>query len=450
MGKNAIVVGGGLSGLATAIFLARAGRQVTLFEKRRFLGGRATTHLRHGFRFNLGPHTFYRGGAAAAVCRELGIPVRGGTMKPRGVAWYRGERYRLPAPWLSLFTSSLLSARGRRELFSALLRIRKIDGRETGSLTLAQWMDQNLTDARARLVLAALTRSVTLSDHADSESAGYSLVQLRNALRGAVYVDEGWQKIVDALHSAAVSSGVTFVTSSRVLRVVYDDRVRAIELGGLELDGDRMDTLSFAFPAELPPDREGARVPADHVVLAVDPATAAELAGAAGASWTDARPVTAACLDVALRSLPDPRNSFVVGIDEPVHVAAHSAFAQLTPKGGALVHAVKHHRNRPPTEQVIDGGAMRRAPETVADEEFLEEALDRSQPGWRDLVVHRRFLPSMTVSNALVTPGLRRPMSVTPVRGLYLAGDWVGNEGLLVDAALASARGAAGAVLAEK
>jgi len=69
------------------------------------------------------------------------------------------------------------------------------------------------------------------------------------------------------------------------------------------------------------------------------------------------------------------------------------------------------------------------------------------QPGWRQFVVHRRFLPSMRVSNALVTPGATRPTPATPVRGLYLAGDWVGAEGAMADAALSSARAAAKAIL---
>jgi len=51
-------------------------------------------------------------------------------------------------------------------------------------------------------------------------------------------------------------------------------------------------------------------------------------------------------------------------------------------------------------------------------------------------------------SNALVTPELRRPEVTTQVRGLYLAGDWVGGEGILSDAALSSARAAAHAILA--
>jgi phytoene dehydrogenase-like protein len=204
-----------------------------------------------------------------------------------------------------------------------------------------------------------------------------------------------------------------------------------VELGGLELDADRMDTQSLAFPDKGPEDVDGARLPAETVLLAVDPGTAAELAGDIGVSWPDAEPVTAACLDVALRSLPRPRRTFALGIDRPLYFSVHSAFAQLTPKGGALIHLVRYGASHP-----------------VEDERALDALLDEMQPGWREVLVHRRFLPSMTVSNALVRPGAPRPSPVTSVRGLYIAGDWVGNEGLLSDAALASARAAAKAILA--
>lgn len=40
---DVIVVGGGLAGLATASYLARAGLDVMLFEKSSCLGGRAAT-----------------------------------------------------------------------------------------------------------------------------------------------------------------------------------------------------------------------------------------------------------------------------------------------------------------------------------------------------------------------------------------------------------------------
>jgi phytoene dehydrogenase-like protein len=127
----------------------------------------------------------------------------------------------------------------------------------------------------------------------------------------------------------------------------------------------------------------------------------------------------------------------------------HSAWAQLAPKGGVLIHTVKYRQEESATDIEIDGErTTRRDAASAADERALEALLDRMQPGWRDVLVHRRFLPSMTVSNALVTPSSPRPPVTTQVPGLYIAGDWVGDEGLLSDAAFSSARAAAKAILA--
>ena len=126
----------------------------------------------------------------------------------------------------------------------------------------------------------------------------------------------------------------------------------------------------------------------------------------------------------------------------------HSAFAQLTPKGGALIHTIKYRKEQRGVE--VDVEDERRRVTTVSDDERqLEALLDRMQPGWRDVLVHRRFLPAMTVANTLVTPSMQRPAAVTPIRGLYIAGDWVGDAGILSDAALASARTAAKTILSE-
>ena len=446
MNKNVVIVGGGLAGLAASIYLARAGRTVTVFEKRRSLGGRAITQLRHGYRFNLGAHAFYRAGAGAAVCKELGVPVPGVVPKPKAIALVNGEERRLPTGIPSLLLTSLLSLRGKMQVAAALWKIRR--GVDAGPMTLGEWLEANVSDVRARQVLASLIRLATYSDHADTASATLSLAQMRVALRGALYVHEGWQRIIDSMHSTAISSGVNFVTSSRIVGIDHDDHgVTAVRLGGLEIDADRMDTQAYALPEISPEHVDGARLPASTVILAVDPACAAELAGDAGAEWAQARPVTAACLDVSLKSLPKPKRTFALGIDEPLYLGVHSAWAQLAPKGGALIHTVKYRREQEATDVEIESDRTRRDARAAADERELEGLLDRIQPGWRDVLVHRRFLPSMTVSNALVTPSAQRPPVTTGVRGLYLAGDWVGDEGLLSDAALASARAAARAVI---
>jgi phytoene desaturase len=54
-GRSAIVIGGGIAGLATAGLLAKDGFTVTLLEARSALGGRAGSWEKNGFRFDTGP-----------------------------------------------------------------------------------------------------------------------------------------------------------------------------------------------------------------------------------------------------------------------------------------------------------------------------------------------------------------------------------------------------------
>jgi phytoene desaturase len=54
-GRTIAVIGGGISGLATAALLATEGHQVTMLEKQDALGGRAYTFREGGFKFDAGP-----------------------------------------------------------------------------------------------------------------------------------------------------------------------------------------------------------------------------------------------------------------------------------------------------------------------------------------------------------------------------------------------------------
>ena len=53
--RRAVVIGGGISGLASAALLARDGFSVTVLEQRKQLGGRAGSWEQDGFRFDTGP-----------------------------------------------------------------------------------------------------------------------------------------------------------------------------------------------------------------------------------------------------------------------------------------------------------------------------------------------------------------------------------------------------------
>ena len=56
----------------------------------------------------------------------------------------------------------------------------------------------------------------------------------------------------------------------------------------------------------------------------------------------EAKPIRMVYLDVNLSSLPDKDTLFALGIDRPLYFSVHSAHANLTPEGGALIHVAKN------------------------------------------------------------------------------------------------------------
>ena len=58
MPQSIAVIGSGFSSLAAACYLAKAGHNVTVFEKNKTFGGRARQLKKDGFTFDIGP-TWY-------------------------------------------------------------------------------------------------------------------------------------------------------------------------------------------------------------------------------------------------------------------------------------------------------------------------------------------------------------------------------------------------------
>ena len=405
------VVGGGIAGLVAAARAAATGARVVLLDGHP-AGGRARSAVREGFTLNQGPHGLYDHGALRQALDDLGVAVAGGPPAVGGGSlWSGGRCHRLPGGFVGLLRTSVVGPAAKVQLGRLLGEAARLDPAPWASTTFEGWMDHRGLGEDARRLVRMLVRIATYADAPDQLSADAAIAQLQLSLRGVTYVDGGWQSLVDGLVATGRRLGVEHCTGAGAA-------VRAVEA----VDGGwRVATTDGVV-------RAGA------VVLAAgSPAACAGLLGR-DPGWVDgAGPaVRASCLDLGLRR-PAPRG-ILFGVEDPLYLSTHTPPAALAPAGCSLVHVMRNHR---PGEE-LDHEATRAELWTHAGRAGIS-------PG--DVVVER-YLHRLTVTNGLPLaergglPG-RPPVAVPGESGLFVAGDWVGDRGVLADAAAASGTRAA-------
>jgi phytoene dehydrogenase-like protein len=425
--SDVIIIGGGLAGLTTAALLARSGKRVTLFERSsKEIGGRARSTEVDGFYFNQGPHALFLTDSTDSILKEIGITFTGGIAAGKGKSYLinGGKKREISGDygsWLSSGKgdgSSVVS--DEIQFFKSPT---EMDFSQLEGVTVQEWLDKNIHNTNDAEIIKAILRLNTYGNDPEIQSIGSALRQIYvNSREGPMYVDGGWQILVDGLLTIAKNANARIVMEKKAISVKRTD-----SSGWQVLLSDKTQVSAKIVVI--------AAGPMDAYSLFDDKERPEVLSKAANA----AKPVRLVCLDIALSSLPDKNALFALGVDRPLYFSVHSAYAKLTPKGGALIHVAKYI-----------GTSI--APKPREDQPELEELLDLMQPGWRQVLVKKRPLPSMVVSNAVVTAatgGLAGRPDAKIADNLYIVGDWVGKEGLLSNASVASAKHAAHLILNE-
>ena len=401
--RDVIVVGGGLAGLAAAATAGAGGADALVLEAHQ-PGGRARTAQREGFTFNTGGHALYRAGAGMRVLRGLGVEPAGAPPPLwRYTVRVGGRGHVLPTGPATLVRTGALSRRGKAQFAALLAQVPRTSPVSLEGLTVDEWLaSRDLRPDVEPLVRALLRISTYASDFA-TFAADAAVAQLQAGLKGGVlYLHGGWAQLVDALAAK--------------VEVRPHAAVRAIEPAGATLDVVTDD----------------ARFVARAVVVALAGPDAVRAVLPTAPSWGPlGAPVTAACLDVGVRRPPSP--GYVLGADDPLYATTQSPPARQAPDGAAVVAVVRY-------------GATNAAEDRALAERYLGYA----GVGAED-VVTSRFLAHLHVSGAApvaAAGGLPGRPGVRVGDGVFVAGDWVGPEGLIGDAALASGEAAGRAALA--
>ncbi|NWQ41734.1 NAD(P)/FAD-dependent oxidoreductase [Bacillus sp. EB106-08-02-XG196] len=416
---DVVIVGGGLAGYVAANYLAKSNLSVLIVEKGKKVGGRARTDLIRQQYFNLGPHALYKKGKAKYIFEELDIQLNGRSPKTAGILVESNMEYQAPFSPLGLLTTRLLNWKERMEWARVLLKVMVTDTGKLEHQTFNQWVQLTACSEKIQSLLYSLGRLATYCHAPEKASAKVIVSHLKAVFGGVLYIDYGWQTIIDQLHNKAVILGIQVQnhTSVKQIDIIEQGHFRLVLTHDKEIFAKNV--IYTAGPTELYHMFDERALHSQNDFLA------------------NMLPIKGATLDVALTHLPNPENLFALGLSEPLYFSVHSNYAQLSSDNkSAVLHVFKYYL---PGEQIN---------ETSVKKE-LEQFLGKIQPGWQNYLITSRFIPQIKVNQRLPQVGdeqmLHRLKAEIP--GLYLAGDWASRDSILLEGAVNSGKQAAEEIL---
>lgn len=261
-GERTVVIGGGISGLATAALLARSGRDVVLLEKNDQLGGRAGLLERDGYRFDLGPswylmpevfdHFFRLMGTSSAEQLDLvqldpgyrvyseghAEPLDIAATRDENVALFDGiepgsgarleryldsarEVYELAKRRFLYTTFESLAPLMTRDVVTELPRFAKLFGTDLDTAA-----GTVVSDTRLRQVLGY--PAVFLGSSPYTTPSMYHLMSHLDLEDGVFYPRGGFARVIEAIADVARDAGVRIVTGATVDRITTESRGRGL------------------------------------------------------------------------------------------------------------------------------------------------------------------------------------------------------------------------------
>ena len=417
---HCVVIGGGLAGLSAACALVDQGVQVTLLEKRPFLGGRAYSftdaetgqEVDNGQHVYLGCCTAYTGFLQqlgvferTTLQRRLRIPV----VDRKGKVGLFSSAPFLPAP-LHLLPSFLtfphLGLRDKIRAALTMLSIHRMDREKHRDALEAQtfkdWLKHHGQSERSCDVLWNLITLPILNDSVSDVSAYMGIMAFQDGLlHGRNSANIGFSRVglTELISDAAKDyitqhGGQVLLGNTAIKLIITNGNVTGVDTGSEVLQAD---TVVSAVPWDVLPELLPQELIADPFFV---PANKLEWAPIVGIHvWYD-RPVM--------------EEEFLATLDSPLQWVFNKSSIQGLPGPGQYLC-------------VSMSGAWEHAPMTKeALRAIVLPELERVFPEAAAATVERFIVVKQLAATFRCTPGAQahRLPQQTPVGNLVLAGDW--------------------------
>jgi phytoene desaturase len=278
--KSAIIIGAGIGGITTAVYLAKNGYDVEIFEKNGSPGGRCGQMIRDGHRFDLGATMMLMPGIYGDIFKSLGIPLfENGDIKPldelykiyfdnNEVITFSPDAEKMKIQHEKIEPGSFVKSQkyvsAGYEIFQ--IGMNKLIGRNfynifqfanfrnIGMLIklktyISNWDYAKKFFTNRHLLMAYTFQNIYVGQSPFNSPALFSMVPAAELTEGSFFPKGGMYSIVEKLLSAAQSAGVKFNynMAAKTIRVI-GKRAESV----LFEDGSEAKADIFVANADLP------------------------------------------------------------------------------------------------------------------------------------------------------------------------------------------------------
>jgi phytoene desaturase len=294
--KTAIIAGAGAGGVATAVYLAKNGYSVTVYEKNSSPGGRCGQLIRDGHRFDLGATMLLMPGVYHQVFGELEIPLEEGKdiipLDELYTIWFDDgssvvfttDEARMKEQLEKIepgsFAKSKQYVSTGYEIYK--LGMEKLVGRNFYNIFqfanfrniallirlktyISNWKYAKKFFRNQHLLMAYTFQNIYVGQSPFNSPALFSMVPAAELMEGSFFPKGGMFTIIEKLYSEAVKLGVKFCFNSPIEKInIAGNRAESVLLGdGSEIKADIIIAnadLPYVYRDLLPDRRKSAKL----------------------------------------------------------------------------------------------------------------------------------------------------------------------------------------------